>query len=430
MIFIGAGTLLAAACLLLSITPSVQVFLSLLAGGLLVLGVQSLRGQTQIDTEERVLLERYQTLIENLAAAVTVRTADGKLAYCSPFTEVLTGHSLEEMYESEKDFFLSIIHPEDRERYQRAMQMVQIGEAFQVRYRFFHRTGLEMWAETRAVPVYGEAGEFLSSLSITIDVTGSIRHQRQVEEKNRDLEDLTNILSQDLREPVFTIAGMTQLLSTSEETPEEPISHINRAIGQIERLMDGVVDYSRISRLEASSHPVNLSTLLKEIRDNYQNRLEAENLSIAFPEDLPSALGDRAQLYRIFSLLLETSLRFRTGNEPAQIAIRCESSRSLKRLILHYRDNAADLPKEMEADLFRPFSQYRGLRSGSGQNGNEPVSSGLGLAAVKKYLEKLGGDIQGEVLEPLGLHLVIELRVDPHHPSRSAVYPAAGGEDS
>jgi len=75
----------------------------------------------EVNNELDLLIERYEILTENLVASVVIRDGAGKIAYCSPFTEVLTGYSLNDIYNSKEDFFLKITHPEDREKYNRSL---------------------------------------------------------------------------------------------------------------------------------------------------------------------------------------------------------------------------------------------------------------------------------------------------------------------
>ena len=202
-------------------------------------------------------LERYRLLTENLAAAVIIRNADGQIVYCSPFTEVLTGYSLHEIYHAHDDFFLTVVHDDDREKFQRALKVSACGEAFQFRFRLYHKTGIEMWAEMRTVPVLDQAGAVISSLSIALDVTGAVRYQRQVEEKNRDLQDFTYMVTHDLKAPILTIKGMLGLITEDLKdamTPElnEPLEHISKAARRLEALVASVLEYSKLSSAEAA----------------------------------------------------------------------------------------------------------------------------------------------------------------------------------
>ncbi len=84
--------------------------------------ITELVSQNQILTNEnQMLIERYQILTENLAAAIIIRNSDGKIAYCSPYTETLTGYSVENFYIENREAFLESVHEDDREKYKRAI---------------------------------------------------------------------------------------------------------------------------------------------------------------------------------------------------------------------------------------------------------------------------------------------------------------------
>ncbi len=60
----------------------------------------------RLKSENQALQEKYRLLTDNLAAAVVIRDKSGKISYCSPYTEVITGWAVSEMYSSQEDFFL------------------------------------------------------------------------------------------------------------------------------------------------------------------------------------------------------------------------------------------------------------------------------------------------------------------------------------
>ena len=147
--------------------------------------IESLVAQLrQSDTDHRT---RYKILTENVAAAVMLHEADGTILWCSPFTEVLTGFPLSEIYRNKESFLRSNIQEEDREIFERSLKIVATGEPFQCRYRFYHKSGMALWLETRTVPILDNTSSEYEALSITIDVTAHVMNQLQVEERNKDL---------------------------------------------------------------------------------------------------------------------------------------------------------------------------------------------------------------------------------------------------
>ena len=346
-----------------------------------------------MEVEKQKYVERYRTLTENLAASVVIRDAEGKISFCSPYTEVLTGYPLSEIYSAEEDFFIGIVHEDERESYRRSLAVSLAGEAFQCRYRFFHRAGQEqeMWAETRTVPIFDEAGDVVSTLSITLDVTGTVRYQRKVEEKNRELRDFTYMVSHDLKAPIFTIKGMITVLREDfrdqiTEESAEVFTHIEEASTRLEALVESVLEYSRISEEGSTTEVVKLNDTFKDLRGDFAKQIEEADAKITIGE-LGSAKVDRLKTYQIFSNLLGNAIKYRDRSRPLEITITSEQSSNDRFIVVKVSDNGIGIPEERLEEIFRPFKRVPGT---------DAEGFGIGLACVRKLVEILHGTIEVE----------------------------------
>lgn len=337
-----------------------------------------------------LLFQPYRTLMDNLAAAVIVREQAGRIVYCSPFTEVLTGYPALQICATEGDFFLDIVHEEDREKYSRAMKVAATGEPFQFRYRFFHRGGIEMWAETRTVPLDNPQNGEQYSLSITLDMTATLRYQRQVEEKNRDLRDFTYMISHDLKSPIFTIRGMLQALnedhaSSMNQEMREMLGHMSLAANRLELLVKSVLELSKISSQELASEPIELSSLLTEVALEYQPQISETSCQLRIPPALPRILGDRLRISQVFSNLIGNAIKYRAPARAPIVEIKEESCQRQRYCSISVRDNGIGIAAEQLSDVFRPFHRLKTVNV---------EGTGIGLASVKRIMEKLGGEVR------------------------------------
>jgi PAS domain S-box-containing protein len=357
-------------------------------------------------SEQISWLERYQLLMNNLAASVVIRDSHGQIVYCNPFTEVLTGYSLQEIgAASEQDFFLRNIHSDDKPRFERAIKIAAAGEAFQFRYRFMHRSGIEMWAETRTVPILAADGSVQSSLSVTLDVTGLLRYQRQVEERNRDLQDFSYMLTHDLKAPIATLKGMLGVIEDdcrAELSPKarEPLMHMQQAIQRLEQLVNTLLEYSKVSAAEFTLLPVSLTKALEEALQLAQPALDIVQATIQ-QDPLPDVLADSVRLSQVFSNLVDNSIKYRSPERELQIEVHDRSSPQARMVCIEYRDNGRGVPSAAVPQLFRPFQRAHAHLGIAG--------TGVGLASVKRILEKMGGSIRCESKENLGTSFFVEL---------------------
>ena len=352
---------------------------------------------------------RYKILTENVAAAVILHESNGTVLWCSPFTEVLTGFPLSEIYRNKETFFSSNIQEEDREIVERSLKIVATGEPFQCRYRFYHKSGMTLWFETRTVPILDNSANEYVALSITIDVTAHVMNQMQIEERNRDLNEFTYMISHDLKAPILTISGMLGLLEDEDAiktSPSlaEPLSYIRKATRRLQDLVTGVLELARISAADRSLEPIPLRTVINEVLDDFRLQIEQSATKVTTIEELPVVLGNKTQLYQVFSNLIGNALKYKNNERPLIISIETERAPSRRKTAIVVKDNGRGISSEKLESIFKPFNR-------AGEDSIE--GTGVGLASVKKLVEKLGGAIHVESAVNEGTAFTIELRRAP-----------------
>lgn len=362
------------------------------------------RRQAEIDSQTR-----YKILTENVAAAVILHQADGTILWGSPFTEVLTGFSLAEVNANREGFLLGQVHEDDKRLVEKSLAIVNTGEPFQYRFRFYHKSGMTLWLETRTVPIYDSSiGDYIA-LSIILDVTANVLNQLQIEERNRDLNEFTYMVSHDLKNPINTIKGMIGLIQNdpsirSNRTLEQAAHYIQTAAVRLEDLTDGVLQLARVSASERTLEPVDLNQVMDEVTEDYRHQLERASGHITTVEELPIVLGNRTQLYQIFSNLIGNAIKYRAPDRPLMISVSPERSSSRRRASVIVQDNGRGISPDHIDEIFKPF--HRGGESSIG-------GLGVGLACVQRLAGRLGGSVGVESTEGEGSTFTVTLRRSP-----------------
>lgn len=364
--------------------------------------LQSLAG---LGDEVHDFVERYELLTNNLSAAVVIRNVEHGVTFCSPYTEVLTGYSLDELYAGGVEFLDDLVLDEDRARYLRAKQICELGEDIAVRYQIRHRSGITLWVETHLVPVFSDSGEVESVLGVSIDVTTSVRYQQRIEEQNRDLNDFTYMVSHDLKAPIFTIKGMAALLLEDfsdrlDAEGNESLQHIVQAADRLEKLIKSVIEYSQLSTKDIETTVIDLTSVLANVLADLRQQSRDAGAEIQVPDELPTVIGDELRLYQVFSNLLGNALKYRSSERPVQISLTVRHQ-SEQELILDVSDNGLGIPEDKLNDIFRPYHRA---------HGGEIEGSGVGLACVKKILDRIGGSVVVESTEGEGSTFTVKLR--------------------
>lgn len=346
----------------------------------------------QIAAEHQELRERYELVTTNIAASVIIRSLDGTIVLCSPYTQVLTGYSSEEIADLHNqgiDFLREIVNKEDLERYERACQVSHLGEDIFIRYRVRHKSGLSLWLETRMVPVVDEEGEVASVMNVTIDVTDTLTYQQQIEEQNQDLSDFAYMVSHDLKAPIFTIKGMANALledygTSLQDDGKELINFIVDGTNRLEQLVASVIEYSSVATNEGDMANVELDKVLADVCADLRESIKQKDAEIVLPTGkLPSVTGDAIRVYQVFSNLLGNALKYSSPERRPKINISVARPSS-DTVTIEILDNGLGIPEARLDDIFRPYHRAHGA---------DIEGSGIGLACVKKILDRLGGSV-------------------------------------
>ena len=214
-------------------------------------------------------------------------------------------------------------------------------------------------------------------------------------------------VSHDLRSPltaITTAVGGLASETLSEEARRELSSVIAAESGRLTRLVDNLLDLSRLQAGGAEPRPDWCS--LEEVARAAVDSLPAPpgGFDIALDSDLPLLNADAAQLERALANVLENSVRY-AGNEP--VAVRAHASG--RSLTLRISDHGPGVPKEELEAIFEPFH-----RSGERPSGG----SGLGLTIARGFVEANGGRLRAQSLPGQGTSFVFHLPVPAGAPSR------------
>jgi signal transduction histidine kinase len=206
-------------------------------------------------------------------------------------------------------------------------------------------------------------------------------HERTIklEEAVAELERSTYIISHNLRAPIRSILAFAHFLVTDcgnklDGVGRDYVERIKTSGERMDRLIEGVLAYSRISQSELSLTTVNLDGLLDGLAADY-----AAEGDIQVSHPLGTVSGNESLVEQAISNLMENAVKFvRPGTRP-QIEVWSEAEDGNLRLTVH--DHGVGVPPESGEKIFKSFeSAHEGY-----------AGSGIGLAIVKRAAERMGG---------------------------------------
>jgi signal transduction histidine kinase/CHASE3 domain sensor protein len=214
----------------------------------------------------------------------------------------------------------------------------------------------------------------------------------QLEERNQELEAFTYSVSHDLRAPLRTIQGFAQALleDCSDQLEEFCRSYINSIIDdtiQMNGLIGDLLAYSRLTRTHINLQPTSLNEVVDEALKQLTIQIQEQQAQIRVKLPLPQVLAHRSTLIQVVVNLISNAVKFVESNTQPQIDIFAQEEYQNDKnwIILSIVDNGIGIATEHQERVFRVFERLHGSETYPG--------TGIGLAIVRKGLERMGGRV-------------------------------------
>jgi light-regulated signal transduction histidine kinase (bacteriophytochrome) len=234
---------------------------------------------------------------------------------------------------------------------------------------------------------------------------------------NTELETFSYTVSHDLRAPLRHIHGYGEMLQRATEgqlpeTAERYLRTIIAASGEMTVLIDDLLNFSRIARVDMHSDSISLSALAEDAVRGLE--MATRNRQIAWQiGPLPEAVGDPAMIRQILVNLIGNAVKYTGMRDPARIEIGCAGEED-GRMIVFVRDNGAGFDPQYTDKLFGVFQRLH--------RAEEFEGTGIGLAIVRRIATRHGGRVWAEGALDQGATFYFTLQ---HAESRAELAPEA-----
>ena len=252
------------------------------------------------------------------------------------------------------------------------------------------------------MPILGAQGSITGVVGASVDVTGMIQMQNDLQEARKAAEaanvaksEFLSRMSHEIRTPMNAIIGMTKIAQNSgdEERIRNCLGKIDNASKHLLALINDILDISKIeaNKVELHNEIFDLRMCLNNIRSMIAVRVEEkrQTFDLRFSEALPQYLvGDELRFTQIIINLLGNAIKFTPEMGSISMDVR-EKERGNGDCVLeaHVKDSGVGITPEQQRKLFRPFEQ------GDGSITREYGGTGLGLAICKYMVELMEGRI-------------------------------------
>ena len=347
--------------------------------------IEALRSQEALRESERL----YRAIGESIDYGVWIADADGNGTYTSESLLRLMGVSHDEWV---KNGWRDIVHPDDSARvfgeWNRCVKSgLQIDQEFRVKcadgsYR--HLLG-------RGAPVRNARGNVVAWAGINLDIHRLKQVENELRELDQRKDEFLATLAHELRNPLAPLRNgleVMRLASGNPQTVEKARAMMERQLAQMVRLVDDLLDVSRVSRgkIELRRAPVELAAVLRNALETSQPLMTQRGhaFSVDVPPEPIMVDADVTRLSQVFWNLLNNAAKYTEQGGRVELAVRAREG-SVEVAI---RDNGIGIPPDMQSRVFDIFTQVdRALEKSQG-------GLGIGLSIAKRLVEMHGGSIR------------------------------------
>jgi PAS domain S-box-containing protein len=390
----------------------------------LLMGVmhQMVTKQRALHKELHEQREWFRITLTSIGDAVIVTDRNGAVSFMNAEAERMTGWVSAEAAHKPLRSIFRIINEESRKSVDDPVEKVfkerrVVGLANHT--LLISKDGHEWPIEDSASPIHDQSDQIFGVVLVFHDATELRRNQRSLkahadelelkvldrtlslQRTVNDLEAFSYSISHDLRSPLRAMLGYSQaLLEDFSDMPvlaKDYLQTIANSAERLDHLVQDLLAFSRVSHDEESISPVDLDRLIRDIVQQYPNF--QGNADIIIHGNLPVVLGHETALTQVVSNLLANAIKFVPPERRPEIKVQANVGEHVVRV--EFIDNGIGIAPENQQRIFKMFEQVHPAGTYTG--------TGIGLAVVKKAVEKMQGSLGVESTEGQGSKFWIEL---------------------
>jgi len=255
------------------------------------------------------------------------------------------------------------------------------------RVKDLRTAALEMASGNLDHPVSLRGQDELVDLARALEqMRGNLKdREERLQDANSELESFAYSVSHDLRAPLRAIAGFSAILLEDhgerlEEGGTKLLKRVDDGARKMGELIDGLLQFSRVSRVELNRQTTDMDALLREVLVDYRPQIESQRIELAV-RSLGLAACDRGAFTHVFANLISNAVKYTRSRPLPRIEIGGEQGEG--ETVYYVRDNGIGFDMKCADKLTQVFQKLHPNYEGSG----------VGLAIVRRVVEKHGGKL-------------------------------------
>jgi two-component system, sensor histidine kinase and response regulator len=349
------------------------------------------------ERERKEAEERYRTIFENSAVAITVTDENEKIISWNSFAENLLGYTSEDL----KLKPVWSLYPEDEWKKIRACNIRKKGMQSHLETRVIQKDGDLIDVDVSITVLKDADGAVTGSIGIIKDImarkkaeTELAKAKEAAEAANRSKSEFLANMSHEIRTPINGIVGMAEILSGTPLTDEQRnyLDIIRVSADSLLGVINDILDFSKIEagKLTIEFVPFNLRICIEEVADLLAAKAREKNIELIVrcaPDAPRRLIGDPNRIRQILMNFVSNALKF---TSKGHVLVNVESEGVAKdgvRLEFSVEDTGIGIPQEKLGLIFEKFTQADTSTT------RKYGGTGLGLAISKQLVDLMGGKI-------------------------------------
>ena len=332
---------------------------------------------------------RLRAAFEHAPIGMALVAADGRWISANPALCRITGYAEAELLSRT---FADITHPDDLEADAALARRVLAGEldSYELDKRYVRPSGDLVWVRLSVSVVrHPGAPYFIAQIQDITDARRAdelrARSAAELERSNAALEDLAHIAAHDLRTPLQTISGFTELLlrrhgAALPGEAEEFAQLILQSARRSGELLDHLLEYARAGGAAGIREAVEVGAVVAEVLATLRAQVDARAAEVDVGP-LPSVAADRVQLAQVLQNLLANAVKFTPA--ARRPTVRITGAREGDMVRISVADRGIGIDPEQAGGFFAMFAR--------GEAGEDFEGTGIGLAVCSRIVAAHGG---------------------------------------
>ena len=353
---------------------------------------------------------RLASIVQSSEDAIISKTLDGIITSWNRGAETIFGYTSEEMLGRP----VSILIPPDRiAEEERILERVRRGEAVHYQAGRIRKDGALVDIALTVSPIRDGKGQVTGASKIARDITEQRKTERalaeaqqilrehaenlerRVQERTAKLQDtirsldgLCYSIAHDLRAPLRAMGGLSNALvedygALLGDVGGDYVNRIKRAAVRMDQLISDLLEYGRLDSISLELGPLDPAAVIRQALVPLAEGIQATGAELRLAEPLLPMRASSVMLEQAMQNLLANALKFVAPETVPRVEVSTEARGRMVRLSI--RDNGIGIKPDHVRKLFQPFSRL--------VNNTDYPGTGIGLAIVRKAVERMGGRV-------------------------------------